>query len=1739
MQKSVKRSRKSIIILGMHRSGTSALARTLNLCGVDIGNNLMPPGIEDNEKGFWEHMDIYNANEKLLHNFNSTWDDIRALPDRWWDSGFAEAYKLEIISILKRDFSNSPFWGIKDPRICRFLPVWYPLLEQTGSKPYFLIIIRNPLEVVSSLAKRNGFSKGKSCLLWLRNLIESEKGTRNSPRIFVTYEELLSNWRGLMSRVQRFFGFRWPNSLKEAEPEINAFLENSMRHNKVMDSDLIKDKSISKWIKDAYLAVIDTIGNEDGRLIKTLDAIETKLKETDILYDPAFTDIWEKYLNNNDRLQERNQAVSILTAQLAEQKEENKKLMDEVDELRQSTSWKITAPLRWCSPVVRNVASEIRKVVINIIRSVYHMLPFSSSRKNRIKGWCYSKIPFLFRHTLSYRLCNEPLHKEIQKRTESLIDSVNERVLKVRTIKREYENSYFHIENEFEIPNSFTQNCTIKFSIIIPCYTILNRYLIDLIDILNKQSYKNYEIYIIGNKSCSLIDIINDRKIKYINTNTESWHTITNLLLGDYIIFINQKDYLTQDALYCVAKELNINKDTVDILYGCEPNGKNKIDNIDEDFFEHIDSFSNSQLIGFGQLIVIRKHLLTQINHLCYNNIFLSLSSFLMNSNDITVRCLNKIVFWCRPLPGSRGIVLFPKNVSDFKHYCISLPLKVTFDARLIQRKITGTERYMTELLNKFSKWSNRANITINALIYEPLNIDYDNIDKELSDHRAAISNCDIFHKTFQVGDIRSLKELLLAPAFAFTIHDLISYNNAEYFQNQTAHSLYCKINKVTSHLADRIIAISEHNSIDIQKSLNVPSKNIQRIYHAVSEKFNSESYPISQNWRKTIDIPDMYLLFIGTNYPHKNLINFLKAYQKVMLEINKIKIVIVGAKYYEKPQYELDCKMKELSSYIVDIGHFPEEHLVNLYKQAHALVYPSLYEGFGLPLLEAMKLGLPILASNFSSIPEVVGNGALIVDTTNIEQFADGLIQICNNKILRTNLIEEGYKREAKFNWEKTAFETIQVYYDAFYSALNEGELSRQSKQTRLISAVFPDSAVVFIVTHVKFFPCSAGNEIRIYKLIKQLKNKGYIIAVLYCPLDEAMFNCAEQESIKNYVDYLYQIPYRVRNAESVVSPVYNELQLSQEKRLANWEHVENSFFPKAAVIKADEIIQQLSPQIVIAEYIWTSRVLKMVSANTLKLIDLHDKFSDKDEKVCSFGINDSLSISEQEEVFFLNRADVAIAIQPAEADSFNLLNPKSEIISTGIDIFPVDYTFSVSDNESAKIILIVASGNQLNLFSVEKFINEIWPEIYTTLPDCTLRIVGPICEQLSLNYDGVELAGYVEDITAEYKKASVVINPVVAGTGLKVKSMEALAYGKALVSTPAGVQGLTVDERNLFLIAHSNEDFVRDITGLLNDTALRNKFEINAYKYAGLNLGSNVIYKTFNSIIDDFLLYGKSSKLNILCIFVRYGKEKYPDSLDVLNKWHKNNLKKNKVTIWIVDNILEDDIDSFEKGYRLLSGDNQYWEFSGWEKTINKHKDELQQYDVIHFVTDAFNTLYAGYLDDFCEEHLDFVSRNSVCLGHIDCYDESIRLFEHSSKHWIRSCFFFISPKTLKLIDGMVALQDIDKTAIFDNTGKFINDLHLSDNYIDYITHWLSGKSIQGTCWHSTITGNNHFQDKTMAILREHMLSINMRERKIHLIDFCWSKKFLNSNFHSRNTLASAEEQVAFRNIQLSKQK
>jgi len=556
MKKSVKQNRRAIIVLGMHRSGTSALARTLNLCGVDLGKNLIPPQ-EDNVKGFWEHMDIYQINEKLFQDLGSSWDDVRALPKRWWKSDSVEAYKLEIISILERDFFNSPFWGVKDPRICRFLPAWHSILEHTNNKPFFIIIVRNPLEVVSSLAKRDGFSKGKSCLLWLKHLIESEKGTRNSSRMFVTYEELLSDWKGLLARVEKTFGFEWPKNPMEASSEIKLFLQDSMRHNRVTDTTLTKDKTLSKWIRDLYQAISGIVDGDDTRIIKSVNTIEAKLKEAVSLYDPALTEIWGKYQANSAMLQEQSRQfeelrqdkdihINNIETALSNKDIHINNIQTELNLLKQSKVWRTAEFLkRIIYQKILGKTPLLQRSLVTI--SSEGLGPFINKVKNNLR--------IRVKALTGIGKTDYDIWMDINQLTKKKIQNIESKI------------ALFQYKP--------------KISIIMPVYNVDKKWLVKAIESVINQLYNNWELCIAddGSTQKHILEVLDafskkDKriKIKYIQNNmgiSKASNEALSLAAGEFAGMLDHDDELAMDALYEVVKLLNENKE-IDFIYSDE-----------------------------------------------------------------------------------------------------------------------------------------------------------------------------------------------------------------------------------------------------------------------------------------------------------------------------------------------------------------------------------------------------------------------------------------------------------------------------------------------------------------------------------------------------------------------------------------------------------------------------------------------------------------------------------------------------------------------------------------------------------------------------------------------------------------------------------------------------------------------------------------------------------------------------------------------------------------------------------------------------------------------------------------------------------------------------------------------------------------------------------------------------------------------------------------------------------------
>jgi hypothetical protein len=186
------RSPTAILIVGMHRSGTSALAGLVAKLGVPLGDRLLAPG-SDNPKGYWEHQDVVALHERLLNRLGSRWDDVRALPDGWMDSEPAQEASLAIDELIGRDFSDASVWAVKDPRLCRALPLWIEVLQRRGIRPVVLFMVRRPDEVAASIQARNYWHPLVGKLLWLRYTVEAVTASSRLSRQVILYDDLLAD----------------------------------------------------------------------------------------------------------------------------------------------------------------------------------------------------------------------------------------------------------------------------------------------------------------------------------------------------------------------------------------------------------------------------------------------------------------------------------------------------------------------------------------------------------------------------------------------------------------------------------------------------------------------------------------------------------------------------------------------------------------------------------------------------------------------------------------------------------------------------------------------------------------------------------------------------------------------------------------------------------------------------------------------------------------------------------------------------------------------------------------------------------------------------------------------------------------------------------------------------------------------------------------------------------------------------------------------------------------------------------------------------------------------------------------------------------------------------------------------------------------------------------------------------------------------------------------------------------
>jgi hypothetical protein len=252
------------MVLGMHRSGTSAFARVASLLGCDLPVNLMAAS-EGNSIGHWESNDVVTLNDELLAAAGSSWDDWLPMGDLAQRLPSAASFLDRAVQVLEKEYGSSPFFVLKDPRICRITPFWLEALRRLDISPVIALPLRNPFEVAASLEARDGSRPGHGLLLWLRHVIDAESASRGLPRYAFSYEKLLYDWRHITRRFASTTGIKWPQQVTSHSSLIDQFLKDSARHQRYPHEAALGGGN-SEWIRRAYV-VLSRWAEEGGEAV--------------------------------------------------------------------------------------------------------------------------------------------------------------------------------------------------------------------------------------------------------------------------------------------------------------------------------------------------------------------------------------------------------------------------------------------------------------------------------------------------------------------------------------------------------------------------------------------------------------------------------------------------------------------------------------------------------------------------------------------------------------------------------------------------------------------------------------------------------------------------------------------------------------------------------------------------------------------------------------------------------------------------------------------------------------------------------------------------------------------------------------------------------------------------------------------------------------------------------------------------------------------------------------------------------------------------------------------------------------------------------------------------------------------------------------------------------------------------------------------------------------------------------
>ena len=264
------------------------------------------------------------------------------------------------------------------------------------------------------------------------------------------------------------------------------------------------------------------------------------------------------------------------------------------------------------------------------------------------------------------------------------------------------------------------------------------------------------------------------------------------------------------------------------------------------------------------------------------------------------------------------------------------------------------------------------------------------------------------------------------------TIHDCIHLMFPQYLPNRAAYAYAWGTMWNAARKADRILTVSEASKRDILHFFNVAPDKIDVVYNAIDERFwRIPSDDEIARVRERYQLAHRFVLYVGNIKPHKNLVRLIEAFDALrhLPGFDDVKLLIIGDEISRLPALRRAVHSHKLHKDVRFLGYLKDDSLAILYRLASVFVFPSQYEGFGLPPLEAMACGAPVVTSNVSSLPEVTGDAAVLVEPTEVESIVEGMRRVLSDPVLAARMREQGFARARAFSWERSVARIHDVY--------------------------------------------------------------------------------------------------------------------------------------------------------------------------------------------------------------------------------------------------------------------------------------------------------------------------------------------------------------------------------------------------------------------------------------------------------------------------------------------------------------------------------------------------------------------------------------------------------------------------------------------------------------------------------------------------------------------------------------